>query len=142
MASPFQIFFGPIEIGQTRYPRPLLVVEESTARHPATILFISTKIDTFYNVNDDFLIEPDDPDFPATGLKERSFISCRRLYDLPTNSAPIGALAGDLLKRFKKHYGPKAASPETAKVWFFMSTTSWPAQWNSSRARRPSFGRT
>jgi len=59
----------------------------------------------FFNSSEDFILEPDDPAFIATGLKERSFIVCRYQMDLPPNSAPVGTLAGEMLKRFKNHYG-------------------------------------
>lgn len=83
------------------HAHPFVVIEVDA--RGVFALCISTKIDTFYNENYDFLIYEDENGFETTGLTDNSFVKNEEFFvDGKHELRILGRLSGELLQRFQE----------------------------------------
>ncbi len=101
-----QIYFFPkAKVGKSEYPRPGLVLRASAT--DATVCYFSTKFELKeYGA---VVIESNDPDFKATGLKDSSYLVDQAIAEVPMHSFKgaklLGTATGEFKKRVEKWYG-------------------------------------
>lgn len=89
-----------VQIGKSDYARPFVIYE--IAGINMYTMFISTKIDTFYNENSDFLLNTEEDGFNTTGLTDPGFVRNQDfIVSTSLNLRVIGNMSGDLLARFE-----------------------------------------
>ncbi len=102
---PYQFIKVPtnvIPVPNCTYPHPFVIYEVSGVSMYA--LMVSTKIQTFYDENFDFLMEETEDGFTTTGLTDNSFAKVLDFRIATSIQLPIiGELSGDLLDRFKNY---------------------------------------
>lgn len=97
--KPYQIYFIPVRLNESRDQRPCIVIHEP-ANKTVAVLLISGQTD-LYDRSQHFLLDIAHPDFSATGLSKSCYV-LPRVVDVP--SAQFlrfkGVLKGELLKDF------------------------------------------
>lgn len=85
--------------------RPALLVAVAPGRHPDLLLALITSRVTQAIPDFDELIDPDDQDFAATGLKTRSIVRLARLVSVEAAviNARLGNIAPTRLARIHSH---------------------------------------
>ncbi len=98
------IFLANVQYGMANYPRPVVIIE--VCKNSAIVGLISSAID-LYNPVYDFLILPDNPEFPATGLDCKSIIKGYPFPELDSKKfiRQLGCLTGSLADDFDKWLG-------------------------------------
>ena len=102
-----QIYFlrKAVGIGQAIYGRPCLVLRAS--KLDATICYFSTKME--YRKTREVAVNPGDPDFLATGLRDSSYILNSPADDVELDyfkgAKLLGRATGDFKKRVEDWYG-------------------------------------
>jgi hypothetical protein len=105
--SRFDIYRARLQVNQSTDRRPVLILEalKRDPKPPHTELVLVAPLSSqwdLYTASVHFEVSDKDPDFPATGLKRRSYIIGSMPILIPVTSLETryGALTGDLRDRF------------------------------------------
>jgi len=105
IVQPLDIVYAPVRLRLCTDARPCLVLYPP---HLDRVIFacISGEPDLF-DRNLHFRIEPTHPDFPATGLKRRSYVLCDELHEIRLADIlkHLGRFDDRLAGEFKNWYG-------------------------------------